>query len=306
MLIPNTEMHVLTAVFVLLELMMLAVQLYHYFSQPEDRPRFYFLLLLALLVFYNITGGLFPDPGIPVSTILQNMVAYGSGFLMAAYFPLYFYKSFRLTTLRWQAYYGVSWFLLLPYLIFFVLIYGLNGDLDFARDWGLIVPFVYSLVVLRKIFLAIRRKFRIKKASKYPPGRIEVLSVYAAVSPWVCLSVFAFFNVDQWIEVTVTNLGFVLVSVLFLQRSAAMNRILNNKRLAVQQQGLSFAEKAAVYGLSAREREIAELLSRGLTYKEIGEALFISERTVDTHVQNIFSKTGVNKRLDLLGLLGPG
>jgi non-specific serine/threonine protein kinase len=45
--------------------------------------------------------------------------------------------------------------------------------------------------------------------------------------------------------------------------------------------------------LSAREREVAALIAEGLTNRQIAEQLVISERTADTHVQNILSKLGL-------------
>ncbi len=49
-------------------------------------------------------------------------------------------------------------------------------------------------------------------------------------------------------------------------------------------------------GLTGRELQVLRLLARGLTNKAIGEQLVISERTVDRHVSNIFSKAGVASR----------
>ena len=40
------------------------------------------------------------------------------------------------------------------------------------------------------------------------------------------------------------------------------------------------------------------LLTQGLPDKEIGEALFIGTRTVQTHVANLFAKLGVNARAE--------
>jgi DNA-binding NarL/FixJ family response regulator len=48
--------------------------------------------------------------------------------------------------------------------------------------------------------------------------------------------------------------------------------------------------------LSAREREVSVLISRGLTNRQIADELIISERTADTHVQNILAKLGVSTR----------
>jgi len=48
--------------------------------------------------------------------------------------------------------------------------------------------------------------------------------------------------------------------------------------------------------LSEREREIAELLVKGLTNKEIASNLFLSEGTVKNYVSNIYSKIGTHTR----------
>ena len=49
-------------------------------------------------------------------------------------------------------------------------------------------------------------------------------------------------------------------------------------------------------GLTAREHEVLGLLTGGLTNREIGEALFISEKTASVHVSNILGKLGVGGR----------
>ncbi|WP_336204559.1 response regulator transcription factor [Nonomuraea sp. LPB2021202275-12-8] len=48
--------------------------------------------------------------------------------------------------------------------------------------------------------------------------------------------------------------------------------------------------------LSAREREVLELVARGLTNAEIGRRLFIGEATVKTHLVRVFGKLGVSDR----------
>ncbi|MGH2534693.1 MAG: ATP-binding protein [Thermomicrobiales bacterium] len=50
------------------------------------------------------------------------------------------------------------------------------------------------------------------------------------------------------------------------------------------------------FGLTLREREVLRLLARRSTDREIGEALFISPRTVARHVAGIFAKLGVHSR----------
>jgi DNA-binding NarL/FixJ family response regulator len=50
--------------------------------------------------------------------------------------------------------------------------------------------------------------------------------------------------------------------------------------------------------LSNREKEILELLSRGLMYKEIAAALFISQETVRKHVYHVYEKLHVTNRVE--------
>jgi len=60
----------------------------------------------------------------------------------------------------------------------------------------------------------------------------------------------------------------------------------------------------ARFRISEREAEIVRLLAKGKSYREIGAELFISIKTVKTHVYNIYRKTGVKSRWQLLDLIG--
>ena len=65
-----------------------------------------------------------------------------------------------------------------------------------------------------------------------------------------------------------------------------INRLLDNER------------QPETYGLSLREFQVLRLVSSGKTNKSIAHELFISERTVDRHVSNIFTKLGVSSRVE--------
>lgn len=54
--------------------------------------------------------------------------------------------------------------------------------------------------------------------------------------------------------------------------------------------------------LTRRERDVMQMLMRGLSNKEIARNLFISERTVQTHFSNIFSNLNVNSRTEAMML----
>nr|WP_121271700.1 helix-turn-helix transcriptional regulator [Pedobacter schmidteae] len=309
MVLDFGEMQGLTAVFILLELMMLSVQLYFYLIWPADKRRLTYLILLVLLIGYNLTGGFFPDPEIEwLSVPLQNIIAYGSGFLMAAYFPYYFYVSFDLRSLRFHALYGTSLFLLLPYVLFFVVLYPVLGSLEFAINYGLIVPGLYSPVLLYAMFAAIRLRFSRNGLEDDPYTRVEMLAVYFAVSPWVLMSLFAYLQVEQWIEVLFTNSGFVVIAVLFLYQSGKFER--SHRRRVMKRDAMEekrqeeFSKTCKDSGLSTREAEVALMLCQGMEYKAIGYQLHISARTVDTHAHRIYYKLEVKNKIELQQKLG--
>jgi DNA-binding CsgD family transcriptional regulator len=55
--------------------------------------------------------------------------------------------------------------------------------------------------------------------------------------------------------------------------------------------------------LTARERDIATLAASGVASKQIADQLFLSVRTVNNHLQNVYSKLGVASRRDLAAAL---
>jgi DNA-binding CsgD family transcriptional regulator len=61
-------------------------------------------------------------------------------------------------------------------------------------------------------------------------------------------------------------------------------------------------KKKQTHGLTLRELQVLQLLATGKTNKSIAGELFISERTVDRHVSNIFNKLGASSRAEATAL----
>ena len=65
-----------------------------------------------------------------------------------------------------------------------------------------------------------------------------------------------------------------------------------------------FDDIARKYGLSAREREVLELLADGHTRKYIQDALGISDGTAKAHAAHVYQKLGIHKKEELFALVG--
>ena len=57
--------------------------------------------------------------------------------------------------------------------------------------------------------------------------------------------------------------------------------------------------RSRLHGLTPREGEVLEMMATGRTNAAIGEALFLSERAVEKHINSIFRKLGLSEELDM-------
>lgn len=298
-------MLLVTAVVVGIELVMLLPQLLFYAARPADQPRKWYLILLVLLIVYNVCGGFFPDPDLLwLPMWLQVMLAYGSGFTVVAFFPAYFYRAFDLPSLRFHVKKGIWLFLILPFIGFFGIGYAVNGDLDFAVRYGIAIPLVYAVVLVWALYQGMKLKYKDRLVSK--GDQLEVALVFFAVLPWSLMPVMAMLHVGQLTEVLVTNSGFVVITVVFWIRYVRELReedaLLGVLRQNPGAEGI-FLQRCEKYKLSELEIQVAELVILGLTSKEIGEKLFISESAVNARLQKAYQKTGARTRLEFLNKL---
>jgi len=319
MLVFGTQMHIVTFLFVCIEIIILSYLVIYRLARPDDTTTSLNIILILLLLIYNITGGLFPDPNLTGSYFVQECIAYGTGFITPCYFPYYAYKAFDLKKMKFHASRGVYFFLILPYLLF-VSVFYLSNDLDNAQDL-LFIPVIYALWVFYSVWKAIRFKYKHDGSNK--KFNEEIIVFCFSLVPWVGLPFIAYFDLSQAIEALTTNTGFLLLLALHLKRNVEQIRTehqrlveselhLHNWNERLQQEvdkrtkeleKVSSEERitknSKLYCLTNRETEIARLICQGNTHKQIAETLFIAERTVAKHAQNIFEKAGVNNKIEL-------
>jgi DNA-binding CsgD family transcriptional regulator len=324
MLVFGTQMHVITFLFICIETVVLFYLVIYRLARPDDKNTFLNIILICLLIFYNLTGGLLPDANLPGTYPLQLSIAYATGFITPCYFPYYVYHAFYLEKMKFHAYKGVFIFLIGPYVIF-VFLFLSTENIEIAKNI-LIIPTVYALLVIVTLIISVRYKY--DNSFKTKAAKEEMAVSFLSLTPWVGLPVIDYFNLGQAIEAATTNTGFLLLLALQLKQHVEMVKAEHLRLIDSEEKLLSWNEKlqeevekrtkeierlttderilegCRKYQLTNREKEIATLIYRGSSYKQIGESLFIAERTVTKHVQNIFDKVKVSSKLELLNKLG--
>lgn len=75
------------------------------------------------------------------------------------------------------------------------------------------------------------------------------------------------------------------------------------EKASARRNGEPTLEDFSAFHITEREFDVIKLIRKGMTNKEIGFELGISVNTVNNHIANIFQKTGVRSRIDLLNVL---
>lgn len=220
-------MHIITFFFVSVEVVILFYLIIFRLARPDDRTVFLNIALIFLLLTYNISGGLLPDPKLPGSFFLQVSIAYATGFITPCYFPYYVYKAFGLARLKYHAYKGVFLFLIIPYFLF-VAAFAISDDLKLAQNL-LILPVLYSSWLIIQVIRSIRDKYNNNFSSMESKQELTVLLL--SLAPWVSLPVISFLDIGQAIEASATNIGFLLLFSLQVKQNIQQIRIDHEKLL---------------------------------------------------------------------------
>jgi len=97
------------------------------------------------------------------------------------------------------------------------------------------------------------------------------------------------------------------VDTLFGQYRALVERAREDEEIRTRQSRRPFHEKCERFGvyhdISGRAFEVMELLLKGYTAAQIGQELFMSKGTVNTHSHRIYQKLGIHKRQELIDMV---
>jgi signal transduction histidine kinase/DNA-binding NarL/FixJ family response regulator len=296
MLIPGTQMHIVTFIFICIELVIFFYLLIYKLARPHDSTTTLNIILISLLNIYNVTGGLLPDPNIPGSFFIQESIAYGTGFIVPCYFPFYVYKAFGLEKMQFQAYKGVFLCLVLPY-IAFVIVFAETNSLDDAKNL-LILPVLYAIWVICSLFKAIGFKYQNDLRSK--EAKEEVTVLFLSLTPWIGLPMIAYFNLSQAIEASVTNTGFLLLLALQLKNHIKQMRI-EHEKLMLSEKKLVNWNDSLKKEVERRTKELEKLNEQKTnTFVNLAHETKTPLTLINNYLDEYISKKGSSEELNVV------
>lgn len=230
-----------------------------------------------------------------LSGMVYEIITYSIGFVVLAdvTFLIVFIPYFTTWVIAhpWrQPYKGLFFFLALVYLVL-----GIGREIWQISlfDQLMLVLFVFVIAFCLSITLKNINSIANKTARA---SAISIIIVSASMVPAILLAMFfpslkpLLFGI-YFLALSITIMTFLFMQFVILGRA----EVVKSKELV-----LGDLEE---YHITEREFAVIQLISKGLTNKEIASQLGISANTVNNHVANIYGKTQVRSRIDLLNLL---
>ncbi|MGH2588642.1 MAG: ATP-binding protein [Dehalococcoidia bacterium] len=156
---------------------------------------------------------------------------------------------------------------------------------------GVVVPVAGWGAAARSLGLAAAAHGRLDKAVEYLTDAVEMNERLGA-RPWVARTRYDLARVHLLRGAR----GDRASAQALLERAHAAATALGLTRLADQIERSANRRPQRPAGLSEREVEVLRLLARGRTNREIAEALVVSARTVEHHIEHIYAKIGAQRR----------
>ncbi len=177
----------------------------------------------------------------------------------------------------------------------------------YGREGSVLPPIVnyFFMVILFSLFLSfVICSIQIARnlASIYNPDLKRALKVLALlIMLFIPVQALVVVFIKEWVWIMLTrNLLYFtvhLVSIIFAAKYFFVEIPSIMEQVEVSD---SFLKK---FGITSREKEVMELLLSGLSIKEISAKLDRSFKTVNNHIYNIYKKTNVSSKMELLNLV---
>ncbi len=187
-------------------------------------------------------------------------------------------------------------------LVIIVSIYGVRGMLE-TGNGSIYNPLVRISVGIYLVWLLTGALMMLRKSAELDDEINKRIFIYIGL---YCLTKPLYFFL-----ITVHILHYVPFTVIFAIHQAAWNFPLfllviyhiNHNKLRRVEKREPIEVLREEYDLTKRELELSRMVATGLTNKEIADKIFLSPRTVEKHLNNVYKKTGFKNKVELVNFL---
>lgn len=284
----NTEIYPSTFIYIIIFSILLFIGIFNLIQKWNKKDKNFYVKYTALWtsgLTYDLVEGLLPDHNIPIGIMPQNIIAWTVGILIAYHFLVFLKNEYNvefqkkdipLTT--------VGMIALLLFVLLFILPYTITKSIEQSRvffvSFFLIAIFVANMFFINQLYRRMKNEKNRYLQIHAINGIIGFIGLFSL--PFTIL----LFGDNQLIEQSFFSLGIFAVSV---------DYFLYHKRKEEFKKAISFEN------LTNREGEILKVMLENpqLKYSQISDMLNISEKTLSTHLSNIYKKTELNSKKDI-------
>ncbi|MDX2414005.1 MAG: LuxR C-terminal-related transcriptional regulator [Bacteroidales bacterium] len=282
---------------------MLSIQLRKEYSNPAISALLYYQVFAFAFGLYSIWGQailnlyiddlLKPELRDKISTLATLQ---GFPFMILAWYMLIRFTR-RLTERKPRTLFSIVYVILTGFAFGSLIWYVTRPENDptiFYYYFYSIIAFISQIIASLNLFFLAPENKRISRK------KLSIISLFIA-----CITLGQLLILNLSSMTGYYTLGFVLL--FFIQHAGVPVLVRYQKILKplLIKKGFkgSFESFCALHDISPRESDIIREICKGLTNKEISEALFISLQTVKDHTHRIYIKTGARNRVELINRL---
>ena len=292
-----------TFIFICIQTVVFIFQLANFLSRIQDKSRLRFLILIGLFIFYNFCSGLFPDKGIPIHLLVQNIFAFGSGIVLAMYYFYYLVKELNIAKEKLFNIKLLFISLVGSFILGFICTYILSGSIQLSKQVFIIPPILISIYFCISTIRFIVTDNR--KKAENTPYKLMVYSGYIGIVFMATMSVVVFVGNYQILINSLVNVSFGLAFFAYLNYYLYQRRIEDeilykaghfSAHSDKENEPLSLLN----FNLTASELNIAFHIITGMKFKEIAKAMYITVNTATRHGSTIYKKTGCKDKKEFI------
>jgi two-component system, NarL family, response regulator len=128
----------------------------------------------------------------------------------------------------------------------------------------------------------------------------QIITVIRQADPGAKIIILTTYDADEDVyrAVQAGARGYLLKGTFAEGIMEAIRNVHAGRRLIAPEVAARLADRVSSPSLTSREVAVLELVAKGMSNKEIGAALFVSETTIKYHLKNIYSKLGASDRTE--------